>query len=260
MKNYYLPDNVIFSIGGLQITYYGVLVALGMLFGVLLVCRLAKKRGLKSDDILTLALYVFPLAIIGARIYYCVFSGRSYSFVEFWQFTDGGIAVLGAVIGGAIGGLIYSLIHKKNFIVLFDVVVAGLALGQGIGRIACLFGRCCYGELTMQENLQFFPLSLLIDGEWHYATCLYESLWNFIGMAILLVVFNKFSSKGTATATYLIWYGVGRSLIEGIRGDSLMIGTSGIRVSQLLSIILIVVGITIIAINIIKSKRGKTHG
>ncbi len=253
------PKNELFSIGNLTITMYGFLLALGMVAGLLMTCYLAKKRNIKSDDIVVLALYVFPLAILGARIYYCLFND-DVSFVDFFKFTEGGLAVIGSIIGGVIGGLLYSLIHKKNFLNLFDIVVAGLALGQAIGRIGCFFAGCCFGEVVTNDSLQIFPISVQIDGVWHYATFFYESMWNLIGFALLIFVYNKTKKIGVPTATYLIWYGIGRSLIEGIRGDSLYIGDTNIRVSQLLSVVMIVIGVTIIIFNIIKAKKEKENG
>ncbi len=244
-----------FMIGGREIPYYGILVALGMFFGLLLCSRLAKKRGFKDDDIWTLALFVFPLAILGARIYYCVFSGQQYTFAEFWHIWDGGIAVYGSIIGGAIAVGLYCVIFKKNFWALADIVVVGVALGQAIGRIGCYFGHCCYGKEAI-SSLQFFPISIKHYGVWHYATFFYESLWNLIGMFILLRVLKISTQKGTGLAVYLIWYGFGRALIEGIRGDSLFIGSSPIRVSQALSVVLILVGVALLVFNIVKKRKG----
>lgn len=249
--NYIQPNNEFF-IGNLRFTFYGLFLALGMISGLLLALFISKKRNLKSDDILILALFVFPCAILGARIYYCVFSGRAYSLLEFFKIWEGGLAVYGSIIGGLIGGVIYCLIFKKNFLVLFDVVVPALALGQAIGRIGCFFGGCCYGILA-KESLQFFPISVLHDGEWHYATFFYESLWNLIGMIVLLFVFNHAKKDGTTSGAYLVWYGIGRALIEGIRGDSLYIGS--IKVSQLLSVILIVIGVAVLVNNFVRKRK-----
>jgi phosphatidylglycerol:prolipoprotein diacylglycerol transferase len=257
---HFTPKNEVFSIGNLTITMYGFLLALGMVAGLLVTCYLAKKRTIKSDDIIVLALYVFPFAFLGARIYYCLFYFDNVSFSQFFKFTDSGIAVIGSIIGGAIGGLIYCLIHKKNFLNICDIVVAGLALGQAIGRIGCFFAGCCFGEVVSQESLQFFPLSVMIDGTWHYATFFYESAWNLIGFALLIFVYNRTKAIGIPTATYLIWYGVGRSLIEGIRGDSLFIGKTDMRISQIMSIVMILIGVTIIVWHIIKVKKEKKNG
>ncbi len=259
MLLHFEPKNELFSIGNLTITMYGFLLALGMLAGFFLTCYLAKKRGIKSDDITLLALYVFPLAILGARIYYFIFN-NDVSFVDFFNFTDGGLAVIGSIIGGIMGGLLYCWIYKKNFLNLFDIVVAGLALGQAIGRIGCFFAGCCFGEVVTNESLQMFPISVMIDGTWHYATFFYESIWNLIGFSMLIFVYNKTTKIGIPTASYLIWYGIGRSLIEGIRGESLFIGNSNIRISQLLSIVMIVCGLALIVYNVIKAKKEKKNG
>ncbi len=226
-----------------------------MLFGLLISAKLAKKRGFKEDDIWMLALFVFPLAILGARIYYCLFSGYQYSFAEFWRIWDGGIAVYGAIIGGAVGVILYCVIFKKNFWALADVVVIGVALGQAIGRIGCYFGHCCYGKEVLYDGLKIFPISILHDGEWHYATFFYESLWNLIGMFILLRMINHEKQNGTNLAIYLIWYGLGRGLIEGIRGDSLFIGNSNIRVSQLISIVIGLIGLGLLVYNLVKKRK-----
>lgn len=244
-----------FFIGGLEIQYYGVMVALGMLFGLLISAKLAKKRGFKDDDIWVLAMFVFPLAILGARIYYCLFYDHNYTFLEFWRIWDGGIAVYGAIIGGAVAVALYCLIFKKNFLALADVVVIGVALGQAIGRIGCYFGHCCYGIEVKYESLKVFPISILHDGVWHYATFFYESLWNLLGMLILLRTINLTHEKGTNLSIYLIWYGIGRFAIEAIRGDSLFVGNSTSKISQIVSILFIVVGAGLLIYNIIKKRK-----
>ncbi len=260
MNLYYIPPKG-FYIGNLEIRFYGIIMAFSMLLGVLLACRLAKKRGIKSDDILLLALCVLPCAILGARIYYCIFNGTS--FVEFFNLRSGGLAVLGGVIGGILGIIIFALIKRdfKLIIDLFDICVPCLILGQAIGRIGCFFSQCCYGKLVTNSAHCWFPLAERIETyegsgvyQWHYATNLYESLWNFIGFAFVLLTYLKSKQKLTPTAVYLVWYGLGRSIIEGLRGDSLFIGNSGIRVSQLLSIILIIIGISILIFNYIKAR------
>lgn len=253
-----------FYIGDFEITFYGIIMVFAMLVGILLACKLAKRRGFTSDDIVLLALIVLPCAVIGARIYYSIFYGLS--FREFFNFKSGGLAVLGGVIGGILGIIIFALI-KRNFkiiIDLFDVCVPCLILGQAIGRIGCIFSQCCYGELVTNPNHQWLPLSMLIetyDGsgvyEWHYATNLYESVWNFIGFVPILLAFLKSKVKFTPSAVYLIWYGLGRSIIEGFRGDSLFIGSTNIRVSQLLSIIMIIIGVVMLAVNIYKRVKYK---
>ena len=239
-----------FNIGSLHIQYYGLIMAIAMAVGVVVACLNAKKRGLTSNDILILACYVLPLAVIGARIYYVIFSLDEFS--SFWQVFEiwnGGLAIYGGVIGGAVAIMLYCLIHKKNFFAVADIAVVSLILGQAIGRIGCFFSGCCYGiEVTNQAHM-WFPLSTQINGVWHYSTFFYESFWDFLVFAALMLVLylgKKIQENGVVMSLYFILYGVGRAWIEALRGDSLYLGA--IKVSQLLSILLIIAGLAIITV------------
>lgn len=258
MKSYPLPPDSFF-IGTLEIKFYGVIMALSMLFGVLLACKLAKKHNIKSDDIFLLALIVLPCAVVGARLYYCIFYDHTYSFLELFNLRQGGLAIYGGVIGGILGIIIFALIKKdiKLTLRIFDICAPCLILGQALGRWGNFFNQEAYGNLVANEKLQWFPYAVFIEGEnaWFQATFFYESLWNLVGLFILLIVFKKSESIGTTTASYLVWYGVGRTIIEGLRSDSLYIGSTGIRVSQLLSVLMVVVGIVILVFNFIKKRK-----
>ncbi len=258
MNLYYIPPKG-FYIGDFEIRFYGIIMALSMLAGILLACKLAKKRGLKSDDIIMLALIVIPLAVVGARLYYCIFYTHDYTFLELINLKEGGLAIYGGVIGGIIGVIIFCLIKKdfKLIGLLCDVCAPCLLLGQAIGRWGNFFNQEAYGNIITNENLQFFPFAVFIEDEnaWFQAAFFYESLWNLVGVFLLIIAFNKSKITGTTTACYLIWYGIGRAIIEGLRSDSLYIGSTGIRVSQLLSIILVLVGIILIVFNIIRRRK-----
>ena len=251
----FFSDHFLFF--GLEISYYGFIIACAMALAVFVACLNAKYRGLKTDDLVVAACYVLPLAIIGARLYYVIFSDYDYSFGEIFRIWDGGMAIYGGVIGGAIGVLLYCLIHKKNFLDVGDIAAPSLILGQAIGRIGCYFAGCCYGIEVTDDSLMWFPISTKIDGVWHYSTFFYESLWNLIGFAILMLLLRKSSLKqrGAIMSLYLIIYGCGRAWIESIRGDSLYLGS--IKVSQLLSILLIIVGLTVLVTIYILHKKGK---
>lgn len=242
---------------GLQITYYGFIIALGMALAVFIACKNAKYRGLKTDDIVLAACYVLPLAIIGARLYYVIFSDYSYSFGEIFRIWDGGMAIYGGVIGGAIGVMLFCIIHKKNFFDVGDIAVPSLILGQAIGRIGCYFSGCCYGIEVTDSSLMWFPLSMQVNGEWHLSTMFYESIWNFLGFIVLMLLLRKANVKrrGVVMSLYLIIYGAGRAWIEGLRGDSLYIGS--IKVSQLLSILLVVAGVIVLTVVYFLTKQGK---
>ena len=263
----YVPPADGFYIGGLEIKFYGLIMAFSMLLGVLLACKLAKKKGIKSDDIFLLALIVLPCAVVGARLYYCFFYDYNYSFLELFNLRQGGLAIYGGVIGGVIGIIIFGLIKKdfKIILTLIDVCAPCLILGQALGRWGNFFNQEAYGNIITNPDFQFFPYGVFIESEnaWFQATFFYESMWNLVGLVILLFVYYKAHFTGTTVASYLVWYGLGRTWIEGLRSDSLYIGTTGIRVSQLLSVLMVVAGLIILAINItkrIKNKRKNLNG
>lgn len=242
---------------GLEVTYYGFLIAVGMALGVFVACKNAKFRGFKSDDIIILACYVLPLSVIGAKLYYLTFSGQPFSFWDIFKIWEAGLAIYGGVIGGALGLVIYCLIHKKNILDMCDIAAPSLILGQAIGRIGCYFAGCCYGIEVTDPSLTWFPLSTFVHGGWHLSTFFYESIWDFATFLLLILLLrkNKVRQRGTIVALYFIVYGTGRAWIEALRGDSLYLGA--IKVSQLLSILLIVLGIAIILTTFLLGRKGK---
>lgn len=256
--NYLLIDG--FTIFGQEIKFYGVIIATAMLIAVFLCQYLAKKRDVNPDHIITVALLVIPFSILGARAYYCIFSETEYTFSTFWRIRDGGLAILGGVIGGIIAILIYCT-WKKDFkliVKLFDIIAPALILGQAMGRWGNFFNQEAYGTLVTNPKWQWFPFAVEIDvpsgTEWHLATFFYESMWNIVGFALLMVTYFKSKQWGTVAGVYLTYYGLGRLWIEGLRTDSLYWGA--FRVSQVLSAIMIVIGITILVYNYIKRRKG----
>lgn len=248
-----------FKIFGLEISYYGLIIAVGIGLGIFIAIKNAEKRGLKGDDIITLALYAIPLAVLGARIYYCLFFEDSFSFVEFFKIWEGGMAIYGAVIGGAVGAVLFCLIHKKNFLAVADVACISLILGQGLGRIGCYFAGCCYGVEVTNPAFMWFPFAVEMSGVWHYSTFFYESFFNLIIFGVLLFLFRKkVNTTGVIFSLYILCYGVVRCIIETFRGDSLYI-FNVIKVSQLLSAILIIVGIIMLVIIYTKKKKGVSN-
>ncbi len=247
-----------FNILGLEIKFYGILIALGMLIGIIIAVYNTKYRGLKAEDIYTMALYVLPLSIVGARLYYVLFSGETFSFWEVFAIWNGGMAIYGGVIGGALGIMLFCVIHKKSFLKLADVACVSLVLGQGIGRIGCYFSSCCYGVEVTNPNLMWFPFSTMINGTWHLSTFFYESFFDILIFIGLFFAIKKIKSEGAIMSLYFICYGIVRCIIEGFRGDSLFLGNSGIRVSQLLSGILVVVGIILFLFFTLKPKWKKS--
>ncbi len=248
-----------FEIFGIHIAYYGVIIAIGLLVGIILCDFLCHKRGYDSNIPYVLVLILVPLAILGARLYYIIFSDKL-TMADFFDMSNGGfqgLAIYGAEIGGLLGVIIYCLIKKCSVFAVTDLIVPSLILGQSIGRWGNFFNQEAYGAVT---NWHCFPFTVYIDAvqEYHLATFFYESFLNFIGFWVLLMVYLKQKKHGTATATYLIWYGVVRALIEPMRTDSLLFpGTTADfvfnRISFVLSIALVVVGMVLLFLN----KKGK---
>ena len=259
MENLILESKT-FTIFGYEIAWYGVIIAFGMLMGVICAVVICKTKKYDINMPVTLALYALPLAIIGARIYYCALHGVS----DFWQIFriwDGGMAIYGGVIGGFLGVALACKIHKYSLLQACDLAAPCLLLGQAIGRIGCYFGGCCYGIETTNEALMRFPLSVQImteNGlEWHLATFFYEAFFNLIGFAVLMILTYKVKKRGVVTASYLMIYGSVRAVLEYFRdpSESLMLGNTGIKASMLLSIILVIVGIIVLTLAIYFDKK-----
>ena len=238
-----------FYVFGIQISLYGLMIAIGMVAGLCVASIVCKQKGKDTSIPITLALYALPLAIVGARLYWCAFNSLS-SFWQVFKIWEGGMAIYGGVIGGFLGIVLCCAVHKYSLAFCCDIAASSLILGQAIGRIGCYFGGCCYGIETTIDALKVFPLSVQIDGVWHLSTMFYESFLDFIGFVIIFFVATKSSKTGYATSVYLIIYGTIRALLEAIRDEREALTAFGgaVRVSQLLSILLIAVGIAIAVI------------
>ncbi|HWQ98116.1 MAG TPA: prolipoprotein diacylglyceryl transferase [Clostridia bacterium] len=241
----------LFGIQGLNIAWYGVIIASGLLLGIILASMRARRRGWSSDLVLDFILLAVPLAIIGARAYYVAFEWDYFSANPglIIAINQGGLAIYGAVIGGFLAAFIFSKAAKFPFLKLIDLVIPSLILGQAIGRWGNFVNQEAYGTLITNPNLQFFPLAVYIQslGEWHQATFFYESFCNTILLVVTLLLGRKGVKDGTLLATYFIGYGVARAVIEGFRTDSLYL-FANVRISQVLSAVLVLVGILLLVL------------
>ena len=234
------------SIGSLQIHYYGLIIALGLLLAVVYACRRSKEFGLKDDDILDGVLWVTPFAIICARLYYCIFSWDQYASdpISVLYIWEGGLAIYGGVLGAAIGVTVFCRAKKIKLPALLDLVCLGFLIGQCLGRWGNFFNREAFGA----ETGSFLRMGLLnsITGEttYHHPTFLYESLWNLAGFLVLHFLSKKRQYDGQIALGYVAWYGLGRALIEGLRTDSLYWGS--FRVSQLLAAVSCVAAVAVL--------------
>ncbi len=248
-----------FSIFGMEVKFYGIIMALAMLVGVILACKNAHHRNLNLDNIYTLALIVLPLAVIGARLFYVL--GALSEFSSFWdviKIWEGGLSIYGGIIGGAIAIAIYCFVFKKNFFDIADVVVVSLILGQAIGRWGNFFNQEVYGNLVTNPAWQWFPFAVYLNDEtWHYALFFYECVINIAICIGLYFVLKKTKTRGYVTGVYLISYGLIRFILEPLRVATYNLMLFGIKLSSLTSALAVVCGIIILVLIYTKSRRGK---
>jgi len=230
-------DPVAFTVAGIPIRWYGILIAAGMFIGLQLALREIKRLGEDEDKFIDLFLWAIPAAILGARLYYVAFSGMLDWYLrhplEILNTRHGGMAIHGGLIGGFLAGWIYTRRHRINFRKWADVAAPSVILGQAIGRWGNFFNQEAYGRET---NL---PWAMYIDGAYRHPTFLYEFLWNMLVFAWLLRQRRRKRFDGEIVLWYFMLYSIGRFFIEGLRTDSLMLGP--LRVAQLLSLLVILI-------------------
>ncbi len=229
-------------IGGFAIRFYGLLIALGVLGGVLLALSREKKLWLERDTTLDLALICVPAAIVGSRLYYVAFTWENYrtDLLSIFSIREGGMAGDGGVLAGILAGFLYSRAKKLSFWTLADLAAPSVALGQAVGRWGNFVNQEAFGALVSDPARQWFPLAVYIEGagEWHLATFFYEFVWC-AGIVLYLLLRERrgaFKRRGDMFLWYLLLYGLGRAWIEGLRTDSLFLGP--VRVSQALAALL----------------------
>lgn len=244
------------SIFGFDIAYYGIIIAIGMLLGVTMALREAKRTGQNEDNYWDYAVLALVLGVIGARIYYVIFEWEYYkdNVKEIINIRSGGLAIYGGIIAAVITLIVFCRIRKLNAFQMLDTAVLGLVVGQICGRWGNFcnreaFGGYYTGRFAMQIPLEEANgltdelINNAVDGFVSvHPTFLYESAWNLCLLIVLLVFRRHKKNHGEVFALYLLGYGIGRALIESLRTDQLTIGNTGIAVSQVLSVILALCG------------------
>ena len=248
--------------------FFGVDIALGMILGIALVCYIAKTSGQDYNEYIDFALYAIIFSVIGARLYYVIFSWDYYGKHpnEILNIREGGLAIYGGVIAGVLVCLIYTRVKKLSFKKIADTAVYGLILGQIIGRWGNFFNREAFGGYTDGLLAMQLPVSAVRDSDISkelaehiveiggvsyiqvHPTFLYESLWNLVLLVILLLIRKRKKFEGEIFLLYLAGYGIGRAWIEGLRTDQLLIPGTSVAVSQVLAVVLAVVSVMMLII------------
>lgn len=245
-----MNNPIMLDLGIVSIRWYSFFIFLGLVIGGYLIIKESKKWNISEDFIINLMFYLIPLSIIGARAYYVFFNWDYYkeNTSEIFAIWHGGLAIHGGIILGLLFIIFYTRKHKIKTLRLTDIIAPALLIGQAIGRWGNFMNGEAHGGATTLEFLkglhlpQFIIDGMYIDGTYYQPTFLYESIWCLIGfIGILILRRRKYIKIGQPTAFYFVWYGVGRFFIEGMRTDSLMWGS--IRIAQLVSIIMIVIGV-----------------
>jgi len=272
-------NRVAFTIFGRGIYWYGVIIAVGFILAVLYGCRKAAPFGVDQDKVIDLLFFAVPAAIIGARAYYVIFyldlyldPDGSFNWGRAVAITDGGLAIYGGIIAAVLTAVIYCRVRKQPFWSYADCGAYGFLIGQLIGRWGNFVNIEAYGgtttlpwrmcspkiaqELISAGQIGAEEYAQILDGTLGvHPTFFYESLWNLIGFILLVLLFRKGRKfNGQVFLCYVIWYGVGRTLIEGLRTDSLYFFNTGLRTSQIVGVLSVVAAIVFYIV------RAKTAG
>ncbi len=249
-----ISARVAFNLFGMDIYWYGLIIAAALLLAFVLAVILAKKKKIDSDIPFDILIASIPLGIICARAFDCIFDS-SLTLAQFFEFRSGGMSIIGAIIGGAFGLLLLKLIKKRSLLECADLLVVVLILAQGIGRWGNYFNNEVYGKLIENPAWQFFPFAVNISGQWYQALFFYEFCFNIIGFVILLIIYLKTKNKGITTASYLIYYGTIRSILEPMRQSEYILKMGSVPISLLISILMAAIGLGLLIYCIVKRNK-----
>lgn len=268
------------NLGFTTVRWYGVIIAFGFLLAALFGGRIAYTWKINLDKMIDVLLYGTIFGIIGARLYYVAFRWDYYGshLSEIPKIWEGGLAIYGGIIGGILAGFIVSKLEKLNFFNLLDMVAMSLLIGQGIGRWGNFANQEAFGTITHKnwgmmseivaqyisehpasfglENVTDIPQYIADNDLYVHPTFFYESVWCLLGFGLLYLILKKCRRfSGQLFLCYGVWYGFGRMVIEGMRTDSLYIGNTSIRVSQVLSGVLMLICLVLLVTLTIHYKR-----
>ena len=217
----YSPDPVAFTVFGIGIRWYAILVCAGMILGTLIALKRSPSRGISRDDLLDIVLIALPAGIIGARAWYVIFEWENYhSFFEVINTRAGGLAIQGGLIAGLTAACLVCRYKRIPILAVLDLAVPSIALGQAIGRWGNYFNQEAHGTPTD------LPWAIVIDGVKVHSTFLYESLWCLVLFIVLSVVDRRKKFQGQTLCLYMIFYSLERFFVEQLRTDSLLAGPS----------------------------------
>lgn len=256
-----LVDRVAFSVFGMDVYYYGLIITLAIVIDFFALMLFVRKFNYDKEMPYDLVFAVVLPGIIGARLFSVIFEDGA-TLSDFFSFRDGGMSIIGALIGGAIGISCYAIIKKKNFFVISDVLVPLVLFAQSVGRWGNYFNSEVYGKLITNPKHMWFPLAVEVGGKWYQALFFYESVLNLLGACLLVfLLFKLRHKKGLVTGAYLTYYGTVRFILEGFRQERYILRLGSLPISKALSLVMVIVGALMIAYSIwgdkLKLKKSK---
>lgn len=269
-------DNVAFRLFGIEIYWYGVVIAVGMALALGLIFYEVRRSGQRSELYTDLSIWCIALGVVGARLYYVIFNWQAFADnpLSIFNLRTGGLAIYGGVLGGLLTGILFARVKKASVWRLADTVMPGVIVGQIVGRLGNFINREVFGGYTDNLFAMRYQLSQVkaadvtpdiaahiityqgVEYIQVHPTFLYESLWNLGVLIIMLLLLRRKKTDGVVFATYFIGYGLGRFWIEGIRTDQLLLWGTQIPVSQVVSLLLVAAGIVILVL--LKRKKQNT--
>lgn len=254
-------SDIFLDLGFITIKWYSFLMFIALFLGIILISKESKRFNIDENFITNLIFWTAILGFVGARLYFVIFNWDYYGshLNEIYKIWEGGIAIHGAILLGGLFVLLYTKKYKISTLRIFDIIAPALLLGQAIGRWGNFFNSEAHGGVTTLSFLQSLHLpnfiieGMHINGVYYHPTFLYESIWNLLGLILLLILRRRrYTKVGNVTSIYLMWYSIGRYFIEGLRTDSLMLGS--FKMAQIISIILFIIGLVMFIMSKRKSK------
>ena len=260
MVDFLAVDSVAFKIGNTEIYWYGIIMCIAIIVAIAIATFFCKIKNYDTEIPVNMALVAVPAGILSARLFSVIFE-EGLTLKDYFNFRTGGMSIIGALIGGIIGITIYVSIKKpENKWIYFDTAAVVLILAQAIGRWGNFFNGEVYGQV-IESGSYFakFPFAVNIDGTFYQALFLYESVLDLIGFLILAILYLCSKKKGLPTAIYLIYYGTIRTLLEGLRQEQYILRLWGLPISRICSAIMIVVGVVLLILVLVKTKKLKVN-
>lgn len=252
----FLANRVAFTIFGVQVYWYGIIITSAIILAFCLAFILAKRKKLGSNLPYEILIAILPLGILSARLFSVLFED-SLTIADYFKFREGGMSIIGAIIGGCLGIIILCLIRKHNFFEVADLLCTLLILAQGIGRWGNFANQEVYGQIVTNPSLQFFPFAVNIDGTYYEALFFYESMLDILGFVGLICIYWFTNIKGLCLGSYLVYYGTIRAILETRRQSEFILRLGSVPISQLMSFLMIAIGVGILIYILIKKIKNK---